>query len=555
MSLCFELLLALNFFVVIINSANIIIDTKLGKINGTVHKANSSKTQDVYSFYGIQYANTPIGDLRFRPSTVNASLWNGIYDGTRFGDQCVQGGVLPQSENCLFINIWTSKPNNTGTLLPVMFFIHGGGFYVGAGSNAEYNGINFVSTQKDFVYVSINYRLAALGFLSNKQIYDEDPNWKSYGGLNGVNDQITALKWVKSYISDYGGDANQVTIFGESAGGQSVCYLTISPPAKGLFKRAISESGACAGPWGAGPTTFALDYCDASLARNGLKNNITYLRTLPAKTLLELAVISAVDGMVLTDEPVNIYNNLDKYNNILNPEKLIVGYNTLDGLAGLGYLAYPTTDAEYKEFLDVYVPNKDHRDLIYSYYYPSTEFPYYAPMRYNSYSLAWFMINSDTCLLCPSFTPPVFTYSPPPVNQYVGNDIVYIYDFGGTGNNNTYYALHSAELPFVFDAKEFNIGSGFPWSQTLSNQMMSAWTNFAKYGIPNITDPANWKNDITWPLYSGSTNKTNVMIFEDKVKVNSTFYKDYRKNVCDFWYNQVAYDVILDLCLDQYGIP
>eukprot|EP01083_Nonionella_stella_P240168 839811_1 len=130
------------------------------------------------------------------------------------------------SENCLFINIWTSKPNNTGTLLPVMFWIHGGGF--SAGTGATFDATNLVGEGRDFVYVSINYRLGIFGFLQNQALHDEDPNWPSYGGMNGVHDQIIALKWVKQYISDYGGDPNQITIFGESAGGLSLCSLAIS---------------------------------------------------------------------------------------------------------------------------------------------------------------------------------------------------------------------------------------------------------------------------------------------------------------------------------------
>ena len=96
--------------------------------------------------------------------------------------------------------------------------------------------------------VTINYRLGPLGFMNNKQVYGEDPDFKTYGGMNGIYDQIVALQWTKRFISDYGGDPDQVTVFGESAGGNSVCTLLISPLAKGLFHRAIIESGSCAGP-------------------------------------------------------------------------------------------------------------------------------------------------------------------------------------------------------------------------------------------------------------------------------------------------------------------
>ena len=118
-----------------------------------------------------------------------------------------------------------------------------------SGSGSLYNATNFVSQHRDIVMVSINYRLGPLGFLNNKQFHDEDDDLKSYGGMNGIYDQIVALKWTKQFISDFGGDPDQITIFGESAGGLSVCTLLVSPLAEGLFNRAIIESGSCIGPW------------------------------------------------------------------------------------------------------------------------------------------------------------------------------------------------------------------------------------------------------------------------------------------------------------------
>eukprot|EP01083_Nonionella_stella_P211284 764086_1 len=100
-----------------------------------------------------------------------------------------------------------------------MFYVHGGGYHTGTGADLEYNGINFIGPHNDFVYVTINYRLNSLGFLDNEAIYNEDPTFKSYGGLNGIYDQIVALNYVKKYISNYGGNPNQITAFGESAGG------------------------------------------------------------------------------------------------------------------------------------------------------------------------------------------------------------------------------------------------------------------------------------------------------------------------------------------------
>ena len=120
---------------------------------------------------------------------------------------------------------------------------------IGAGSEIPYDGTHLITQHKDVIFVTFNYRLGSLGFLNNVQFYGEDPDYKSYGGMNGIYDQIVALKWTKQFISDFGGDPDQITIFGESAGGLSVCTLLVSPLAKGLFHRAIVESGPCNGPW------------------------------------------------------------------------------------------------------------------------------------------------------------------------------------------------------------------------------------------------------------------------------------------------------------------
>eukprot|EP01084_Bolivina_argentea_P174645 302517_1 len=186
------LVLLSNIFACI--GETITIDTQLGSIKGTVNKRAGKQT--VYTFFGIQYGISPVGDLRFRPAQLNESKWNNVYDGTKFGNVCMQNNPpngQPMSEDCLFLNIWTPKVNSTGTLLPVMFWIHGGAFQAGAGSAASYDGVSMLGEAKDFVYVSINYRLGAFGFLSNEQLYNEDKNWKSYGGLNGIYDQIQAL--------------------------------------------------------------------------------------------------------------------------------------------------------------------------------------------------------------------------------------------------------------------------------------------------------------------------------------------------------------------------
>ena len=208
-----------------------IIDTKAGKIQGI-------KDEDIEIFKGIPYAQRVVGDLRFKPP-VPAKRFPGILQATEFGPDCPQvisqkllGPPNPQSEpDCLNMNIWT--PSSDRDKRPVMVWVHGGGL---TSHNARpYDG-SFLAKRGNMVIVTFNYRLNALGFSFIPGIATAPL---------GLLDQITALKWVRENIEHFGGDAENVTIFGESAGGWSVSTLLAMPEAKGLFHRAIAQSGAC----------------------------------------------------------------------------------------------------------------------------------------------------------------------------------------------------------------------------------------------------------------------------------------------------------------------
>ncbi len=211
-----------------------VITTRLGKAKGLT-------TDDVQSFLGIRYAEPPFGDLRFLPP-VAASAWKGTLDATEYPNRPMQPrllGTMGQetagalSEDCLFLNITT--PSVEGDGRPVMVWIHGGGF--AAGSANEYDG-RALSRQGDVVVVTINYRLGPFGFLDLSALGDEFLG----SGSNGYRDMILALEWVRDNIADYGGDAGNVTLFGESAGGIAVWGLLAAPAAKGLFHKAIAHS-------------------------------------------------------------------------------------------------------------------------------------------------------------------------------------------------------------------------------------------------------------------------------------------------------------------------
>ena len=197
----------------------------------------------VRTWLGVPYAAPPVGQNRWRaPQPVVA--WRGVKDATAFSPSCRQTATWipkPQSEDCLYLNIWAPRVVK-GQKLPVMVWIHGGGYYGGTGAQPLYDGASL--TRRGVIVVTINYRLGIFGFFSHPELAAEG----KVDGNQGLLDQVAALKWVKANIAAFGGDPARVTIFGESAGGESVAVLTTSPLAKGTFQRAIGESGNMAMP-------------------------------------------------------------------------------------------------------------------------------------------------------------------------------------------------------------------------------------------------------------------------------------------------------------------
>ncbi|XP_019629425.1 PREDICTED: LOW QUALITY PROTEIN: carboxylesterase 5A-like [Branchiostoma belcheri] len=220
-----------------------VVTTASGKVRGTVQYTNDLPDKPVYTFLGIPYAAPPVGDLRFR-APQPAAPWEGVRDATELGPYCPQDYAMLKGfpahyhhatfdEDCLTLNIETPSLGNNA-ILPVLLWIHGGALLAGAGGMWPYASL---AAHQDVVVVTINYRLGPLGFLSTG---DENAP-----GNFGFLDQVQSMLWVKENIRNFGGDPDRITIFGESAGGASVCYHVVSPLSKGLFHRAISQSSVC----------------------------------------------------------------------------------------------------------------------------------------------------------------------------------------------------------------------------------------------------------------------------------------------------------------------
>jgi para-nitrobenzyl esterase len=232
------------------------IQTPQGLIIGRQVRSNVSR------FSGIPYAAPPLGSLRFARAVLNTDLF-GTLNATEFGAPCIQspaGDPRPPhhlnapapSENCLFLNLWvpSSAAQNTSVRRPVLVYIFGGGLC--SGYTGAYDGANIAATN-DIIVASISYRLGPLGFLVDDAAFGDGGS----GGMNGVHDVIVGLTWLRNNIGYFGGDGGSVTLFGQSSGSYLICTLCVSPRARGLFHRAILQSGPCIGGppgkgWGPG---------------------------------------------------------------------------------------------------------------------------------------------------------------------------------------------------------------------------------------------------------------------------------------------------------------
>ncbi|KAF2893773.1 hypothetical protein ILUMI_12402 [Ignelater luminosus] len=292
-----------------------IVQTKYGKIEGNTLVSRNKRT--FYAFRGIPYAAPPTGDLRFR-APIPPKPWSNVRDAKKDGPICIQKNYLYSEhppvegkEDCLYLNVYTPKDKNT-SLLPVMVFIHQGGFFGGTG-NSDYLGPHYFM-DKDVVLVTFNYRLAVFGLLCT--------NDEASPGNYALKDQVFALEWVKENIRNFGGDNNQVTIFGESAGAGSVHLHFFSPTTEGLFHRAVSESGSSLSLW-ARPTNQLQELVAKQQAsfvncsiNNGSHAMVECLRQVDAVTLADSADLFKY----FSTEPYAVYGPVTEKISLLNPK-------------------------------------------------------------------------------------------------------------------------------------------------------------------------------------------------------------------------------------------
>eukprot|EP01084_Bolivina_argentea_P049103 90365_1 len=449
------------------------------------------------------------------------------------------------SEDCLYLNIFSPNIINgsvSGELLPVMFWIHGGGFTSGSGSWALYDGAGFM-VNKDVIYVSINYRLGSLGFLAL-----EETSGRTSGGLNGIIDIITALQFVQLYISDFGGDPSRVTIFGESAGGLAICFLLVTEHATNLFDRAIIESGIYqSGLYGNRNITSkeeSILNSKSILSNVNLTDDINELKQLNASKFLEFPLKPTVDGYIINDSLYNMYFRKPFQ---LNTNKLIVGFTSLDtfifGKQGESSDdTGPKNENELKYYLRAYIHDNDVVDKIMDTFYPIHDFDEYIwhGEIITNYEMLWYSINTDVCMICPSIN---FIQL---LQEHNMSHNVYLYNFLGPAE--PYYVLHGGEMPFVFNSSfTAKVWLDIEWNNELSYFVTETWENFAVYDVPNSTIfPIEWL-----PFDSNGT----TMIFaNNNGYIENDYLLNYRNGACQFWLTTQSDDVITSLCSDLISV-
>jgi len=522
----------------------------LGSLRGSL----STFSSNIAIFNRIPYAKppTPLNDLRWRPPEAYGPWKEQPRDATAFGAACLS--TTPQlwanvsaSENCLFLNI--AAPLQNSSLLPVMVFFHGGGFLEGA-SNYNRPDSLVSASKSSVVVVTLNYRLHAFGFLGGAAMRGRSSD-KSIGNY-GIMDQREALRWVRDYISAFGGNPGSVTIFGESAGGESVVSHLTQAASYGLYHRAIIESG-CDDPFVCATGTCKSTYPSSNesytsvLNHSGCSNLECLLRASPEAIVKAAAGMGdvwgpVIDGVALMDRPQALLAR-GRYNNRV---PILLGSNrdeySLFVVPRENYRGWPanmsTVELE-THLLNLFQGNATTVAQVMVLYSPRGSYPY--PQHLGQYSPAWWMAMR------------VSTDGGSPVSNALGHctarryarwmhagksPSVYQYLFAHPGDealldlNSGGYPLpgtepggvlvpHASELPFVFGRLERLSHQ----ERGLALTMVAYWVQFAKTGDPNHLDMPKWPQH--------TTKNDTVLQFDSEQTAHAEH--NTRKEACDFW--------------------
>ena len=447
------------------------ISTPQGKLLGTL----SDRSTEVAVFKHIPFAKPPVGARRWTYAEP-ADGWTGVRDATRFGPACMQKGYPegsffsrpsdPTSEDCLHLNVWSSMPSDEK--LPVMVWIHGGALTRGTGVGTVYDGTELA--KKGVVLVTINYRLGVFGYLAHPELSKESNSSGNYG----TSDQIEALRWVKANISAFGGDPENVTIFGESAGSWSVNHLVASPKAAGLFHRAIGQSG------GSFRKLPELTRGERPAETRGMSfqkileaSSIDQMRDIDASEILAAddgrSYRGIVDGQFIPDQIYRLFEQ-GQFNRV----PVMLGYNAEEGTTLGALRMLPKNERAYvagikqrfdknaERFLELY-PKDKVRD---SFLHLSSDSGFGWNMHYWAGQSAKHSVNAYMYY---------FTHRP------LGDELA---------------AYHAAEIVFAFNNVRHAQMFDNPINRKLAEEISDYWVQFASAGDPSQ------EGSVTWPAYT-----------------------------------------------------
>ena len=435
----------------------------------------------IASFKGIPFAAPPVGELRWKgPQPVAA--WSGVKKATAYAPACVQDPAMlrftgaPEnvSEDCLYLNVWTAA-KSARERLPVMVWIYGGGFAAGATSSATYDGTRLA--QKGVVLVSVAYRVGPFGFLAHPELSRESGKGS---GTYGLQDMIAGLAWVKDNIAAFGGDPRNVTIFGESAGGIAVSMLGASPAAKGLFQKAISESGGDFAP----PRTGAEGGQQTPTLAIAEKSGMNLFEKLGAKSLADARKLSAediqkalppglgggfwptVDGDVLPGDQYVLYSQ-GKFNDT----PVLIGTNSDEGAT---FSRGGTTSAAFEKTIHDGYGEGANKILAANPHSTDADAATATKNIMRDSLFAW------------------STWAWARLQSSKGKGAAYVYYFDHRTPQTPNGAPHAAELGYVFRTLDARGGTPRPEDLAMSELVSSYWVSFAKTGDPNGAGLPKW---------------------------------------------------------------
>jgi len=487
-----------------------------GGVQGQINDASRE-------FLGIPFAAPPTGVLRWRPPAP-VTPWTGVRSATSFSPACPQQasgatGTASDNEDCLYLNVWTPVPAPIEPR-PVMVWIHGGGNISGStGAGIPFPGYeghfydgHLLAQERNVVVVSMNYRLGVFGFFAHPALATEDPAYP-YAGNQGLLDQKAALEWVRDNIALFGGDPGKVTIFGESAGSFDVCTHVVSPLSRGLFHRAMSESGGC--------TTLQTTADEAAVITQGFAADagcsgadvLACLRALPAATVLADAAALAgtpgasqlgivVDGGFLPDQPRALF---DSGNFAKVP--YVLGFNSDEGSVFLLNRTPVTTEAEYVAALQAQLGVDFAAEVVAA--YPVSDFasPQDALVR----------VVGDSFLVCPTYDTAR--------RASAGRARTFLYNFARTIPIPAVQffnlgAFHGAEIAYVFGA----LTPPTSLDAWLGAHIREYWSSFADRGKPRV------RHERGWPRYKVRSDRLL------RLNTELSVLQGFRRERCEMWW-------------------